>query len=135
MRKIVVVSFAVASMCLAVAGFARDPIDNGRLQVKPVKNDRYEAAEYILGKAELFGYVGDVKDTKKITGIVLLKGDHASVEQKHIIAITAKAQHIDAFIDLDGKVQPLVDPTPAAGAAPPPLDAQAPVTQSAPATH
>ena len=43
---------------------------------------------------------------------MLLRGDKATPNQKHLIAITAKAQSLEAFIDLDGKMQPLVDPTP-----------------------
>ncbi len=130
MRKFITILFAISSLCIAAAGFARDPIDDGRLQVKPYKTDRFEAAEYILGKAEFFGYVGDLKDSKKITGIVLLKGDRASDEQKHVVAITAKAQNLEAFIDLDGKVQPLIDPTPAASAVPPPITTAAPAPAS-----
>ena len=48
-----------------------------------------------MGKAEFFGYVGDFVDSKKITGILLLKGDKATDEQKHVVAITAQTQHID----------------------------------------
>ena len=79
-----------------------------------------------LGKAEFFGFVGDFVETKKITGIVLLKGDKATDEQKHVVAITAQTQHIEAFIDLGGKVQPLVDPTPSKPAAPPAVEGQQP---------
>lgn len=135
MRKSTVMSAAIALFFVAGASHARDAINDGNLQVRPIKNSQYEAGEYRFGKAELFGYVGDLKDNKKITGIVLKQGDKASDEQKHIIAETAKTQQIEAFIELDGKLQPLVDPTPAASVAPPPIDAQAPVAQSAPATH
>ncbi len=121
MRKSIAAAAAVLSL-VAMSAFARDPIRDGKLQVTPAKNDRFEAAEYTLGKAELYGYVSDLKDTKKITGIVLLRGDKSTDMQKHLIAITAKAQQIDAFIDLDGKMQPLVDPTPTPDAPPPALD-------------
>lgn len=122
MRKSIVLSFAAFSLAAASLAFARDPIRDGKLQITPAKADRFEAAEYTLGKAELYGYVSDLKDTKKITGIVLLKGDRATDMQKHLVAITAKAQQLDAFIDLDGKMQTLVDPTPSADASPPPIE-------------
>jgi hypothetical protein len=108
--------------------FAR-PIIDGRLQVEPAADNRYIVDNNKLGKAEFFGFVGDFVETKKITGIVLLKGDKATDEQKHVVAITASTQHIDAFIDQGGKIQPLVDPTPSKPAAPPAVEAQpAPAT-------
>ena len=122
MRKFIAISFAAVSLVAATLAFARDPIRDGKLQVTPAKGDRFEAAEYTLGKAELWGYVSDLKDSKKITGIMLLHGDKATDMQKHLIAITAKAQQLDAFIDLDGKTQTLVDPTPSTDPTPPPID-------------
>jgi len=124
--------FIILGMCAAVAfangAFARAIVD-GRLQVEPAVDNKYIVDNNKLGKAEFFGYVGDFVESKKITGIVLLKGDKATDEQKHVVAITASTQHIDAFIDAGGKVQPLVDPVatqqpPAA----PPVDNQAPAS-------
>src|ERR1700760_2996583 len=122
MNKRISAVLAAASFVIAASAFARDPISDNKLQVKPAKDDHFEAAEYTLGKAELYGYVSDLKETKKITGIVLLRGDKATANQKHLIAITAKAQSLEAFIDLDGKMQTLVDPTPSQDTAPPALD-------------
>ncbi len=119
-RKFILLSTAAALSCLASAGYARDAIDNGNLLVKPVGTNQYEVGEYRFGKAEFFGYVGDLKDSKKITGILLKRGDKASAEQKHIVAETAKTQQIDSFIELDGKIVPLADdaaPAPATDAA------------------
>lgn len=116
-----------AAMMFAGGAFARAVVD-GRLQVEPAKHDRYVVDASTVGKAELFGYVGDFVDSKKITGIVLTKGERATDEQKHIIAITAAAQHLDAFIDLDGEIKPLVDPSaPTATPAAPAIDEQTPV--------
>jgi hypothetical protein len=128
MRKSIVVSLAAVSLAVASLAFARDPIRDGKLQISPAKGDRFEAAEYTLGKAELYGYVSELKDSKKITGIVMLHGDRATDMQKHLIAITAKAQQIDAFIDLDGKTQTLVDPTPSTDTTPPPIENSGAVT-------
>lgn len=129
--------FMIAAACAALGisslAAARAVVD-GRLRVEPVKNDRYEVDSSRMGKAELYGYVGDFIDREKITGIILMKGEKASDEQKHIIAITAAAQHLQAFIDLDGKVQPLVDPMPAKPAMPPPAKQQAPAGTT-PASH
>ncbi len=122
MRKLILASLTVVALLSASLAVARDPIKDNKLIITPAKNDHFEAAEYTLGKAELYGYVSDLKDSKKITGIVLSRGDKATDMQKHLIAITAKAQQLDAFIDLDGKMQPLVDPTPSPDTTPPPID-------------
>ena len=128
MRNIIVLA-AGATFALASTAFAR-PVIDGRLQVEPAKDNKYIVDVSRLGKAEFFGYVGDFVDSKKITGIVLIKGEKATDEQKHVVAITASTQHIDAFIDLDGKIQPLVDPTPSPTPAAPPA-----VEGAAPAAH
>ena len=133
MRKFIVSSIAAAVALSASLAFARDPIHDGRLEIKPAKDDHFEAAEYTLGKAELYGYVSDLKDTKKITGILLLRGDKATDNQKHLIAITAKAQQLEAFIDMGGKPQPLVDPMPAAATTPPPVENAGAAQPAAPA--
>ena len=125
MRKILMTLAIGASLVATVAVAARAIID-GRLQVEPTSDNRYIVDNSKLGKAEFFGFVGDFVDGKKITGILLLKGDKATDEQKHVVAITAQTQHIEAFIDLGGKVQPLVDPTPSKPAAAPAVEGQAP---------
>lgn len=110
MRRFVVI-LVVASMALFAVGVqARDEIDNGRLVVKPYKHNHFTTGQYRMGKAELFGYIGELKDSKHITGIVLEHADEASNMQKHIIAETAKAQQLNAFVEADDKLVPLVDP-------------------------
>ncbi|MGA9335667.1 MAG: hypothetical protein WBV39_15410 [Rudaea sp.] len=130
MRKFALVAISLLLLCFAIDGLARDAIDNGQLQVKPYQQDLFETGAYRMGKAELFGYVGELIDNKHITGVVLRNGDHASAVQKHIIAEIAQAQHLNALIELDGKLQPLVDPTPA-----PPGEAAAPGQAARQAQH
>ena len=125
MKRIIALG-TFAALAFASSAFGRAIID-GRLQVEPAADNKYIVDASKMGKAEVFGYVGDFVDGKKITGIVLLKGEKATDEQKHVVAITAQTQHIDAFIDLGGKIQPLVDPTPSQKpAAPPAVDQQTP---------
>jgi len=126
MRKILMTLAIGASLMAATVAVAARAIIDGRLQVEPASDNRYIVDNSKLGKAEFFGFVGDFVDGKKITGILLLKGDKATDEQKHVVAITAQTQHIEAFIDLGGKVQPLVDPTPSKPAAAPAVEGQAP---------
>jgi hypothetical protein len=126
MRKILMTLAIGSSLMVATVAVAARAIIDGRLQVEPAADNRYIVDNSKLGKAEFFGFVGDFVDGKKITGILLLKGDKATDEQKHVVAITAQTQHIEAFIDLGGKVQPLVDPTPSKPAAAPAVEGQAP---------
>jgi len=119
MHKLMIRTFAGALLLTTLCAQARDAFDGERLVVKPFKNDTFETGEYRFGKAELFGYVGELKDSKHIKGMLLRDGGRASDEQKYIIATIAQAQQIDAMIELDGKQQPLVDPRPAAAAAAP----------------
>ena len=126
MRKnMITLALCAATTVAGFSAFARAIID-GRLQVEPTTENRYIVDNTRLGKAEFFGFVGDYVESKKITGIVLLKGDKATDEQKHVVAITAQTQHIEAFIDQGGKIQPLVDPTPSKPAVAPPVEGQAP---------
>lgn len=114
-----IVAAAAAFLFVSAAAYAgADAIDDGHLLVKPAKNDTFATGGYVMGKAELFGYIGDLKDSQKITGVVLRDADRATPEQKHLLVITAQAQKIDALVDEHGKLGPLADPmTPAAAAA------------------
>lgn len=127
MHKSIIRTLVGTLLLTVLSAQARD-IDNDRLIVKPFKNDTFATGEYRFGKAELFGYVGDMKDSKHIKGVLLRDGDKASDEQKHIIATIAQSQQLDALIEIDGKQQTLVDPKPAAPAADGTLSAPA-VTQ------
>ncbi|HEX6834752.1 MAG TPA: hypothetical protein VF132_14535 [Rudaea sp.] len=126
--------FFVFALLALVAGTAsaRSIVD-GKLHVTPIKDNKFQVDNYKFGKVEFFGYVGDVVDSKKITGLVLLNGEKATDEQKHVISSTAKTQKINAFIEIDGKEQPLIDDR--ATTTPPPLDQQSPAPTTAPASH
>jgi len=130
MRTIIL---AAAAAALAIGGFARArDIQDGKLLVKPAKEGKYVVDNATLGKAEFFGFVGDYVESKKITGLLLRDGDHATDEQKHIVAITAQTQKINAFIEISRKEIALVEPTPSAPATPPPADNVTPVAPAAP---
>jgi hypothetical protein len=115
MRKSVMTA-AVAALFLSAAAFAASGIKDGNLIIKPAKHDRFATSAYVLGKAELFGYIGELKDSEHITGIVLRDASRATPEQKHLLAVTAQAQQIKAYVEGDDGLEPLVDPTPAKAA-------------------
>ena len=109
MRKQAALAALALFFCASVA-MARDAFDGSRVIIKPYKDGTFEAGEFRFGKAELFGYVGDLKDTKKITGMLLRDSAKATDEQKHVIAEIARSQQLDAIVEVNGKEQPLVDP-------------------------
>jgi len=110
MRKAISAAGALALLFLGTAGYARDSVDGENVVVRPYKNGTFETGEYRFGKAELFGYIGDLKDRHRVTAILLRDGDKASAEQKHVISEIAQAQQLSAVIELGGKRQPLIDP-------------------------
>ncbi len=93
---------AALAFGLAAAGGAqaRSDIRDGNAMVKPEKNARYSIDGVTMGKAELYGYIGDLRDTDHITGIVLKKG--GDDEQRHIIATIAKTLGLKSF-EQDGR--------------------------------
>lgn len=92
---------ALAVMFVAAAAHASD-IRKGQVFITPAKNDRYTVDGSTFGKAELFGYVSDLKETQKIGGIVLKNGRKATEEQKRAVGSIGKALEIDAFV-LEGR--------------------------------
>lgn len=97
---------------LFLAGSAHaGSIKNGRVTIKPVKDDRYQVDGYTFGKAELFGYLSDLKETENITGIVLKDGSKSSKkatdEQRHSVASIGNTLQLETFTQDGGDLQPL----------------------------
>lgn len=110
----------VAGMVAAMGAFARSDIRDGNAMVKPEKNDRYSIDGAVLGKAELYGYIGDMRDTDGIKGIVLKRG--GTDEQRKIIGTIARALQLKAF-EQDGRELKSIDlPPEAAAPTPPPIE-------------
>lgn len=109
LTKTAVVLFAAAFMAGAV--HAAD-IKDGRAIVVPAKDERYSIDSFTFGKAELFGYLSDLKDTKKITGIVLKNGrkatEKATDEQKRSVASIGSTLELETFSQEGKEVSPLV---------------------------
>ena len=106
----VMLAAGLAAMLFASTVHATD-IKNGRAIVTPVKEDRFAIDSFTFGKAELFGYISDLKDTKKITGIVLRekKGkDVASDAQKRIIGSIGNTLQLETFHQQGKELVPIV---------------------------
>lgn len=106
MQKLLVL--LAMSLFLATAAQAGS-IKDGRVVVKTTADDRYQVDGYTFGKAELFGYLSDLKETKKITGIELRNGrGKATDEQRNSIASIGKTLELEAFFKDGRDLVPLV---------------------------
>jgi hypothetical protein len=98
------------AMFLSTAAHAGE-VRDGRAIVTPAKEDRYTIGSYTFGKAELFGYISDLKETRKITGIVLKNGrsdsSKATDEQRHSVASIGNTLHLETFTQDGKKLEPL----------------------------
>jgi len=102
MKKMMKGLIATLALGLAMGGIAqaRSDIKDGNAIVKPVKDSRYSIDGTTLDKATLYGYIGDLRDTDHITGIVLKKG--GDDEQRRVIGSIAKALGLKSF-EQDGR--------------------------------
>lgn len=107
-----------AGMVVAAGAFARSDIRDGNAMVQPIKSDKYSIDGNTMGKAELFGYISDLKDRETFTGIVLKKG--GSDEQRRSIGSIARTLQLKAFEQVDGELKPI--DLPAAAPPPPPIE-------------
>jgi hypothetical protein len=120
MKQILRVAVLAFGLVMAAAAFARGDVRDNRAWVKPEKGEKFSINGYVMGKVELYGYLGQLRDDEHITGVVLRSG--ADDAQKQAIVSSAKTLQIEAF-EADGSdLKPLTSPN----AAPAPAPAPAP---------
>ena len=132
MRRIIQSLIVVLSIGAAGAALARD-IEDNKLLVYPQKDGKYKVTDVIGDKVTFYGVAAEVWERKHVTGLLLKKGENATAEQKHIVYVTAKNLKIDAFIEIDGKEQPIVEAAPPPPAAPQAAPVADPTAVPAPA--
>ena len=74
MNKIVRIAVLALGLVTAAAAFARGDIRDNRAWVKPEKGEKFSINGYTMGKVELYGYLGQLRDDEHITGVVLRQG-------------------------------------------------------------
>ena len=89
----------------AAAAFARGDVRDGKAYVKPEKNDRFSINGYTMGKVELYGYLGQLRDDEHITGVVLRGG--GTDAQRQVITSSCKTLEIEAFEEDGGDLKAL----------------------------
>jgi hypothetical protein len=124
---------ALLALGLATVGaaHARSDVRDGNAMVTPAKGDKYSIDGATMGKAELYGYMGDLRDREHLTGIVLKRGGND--EQRHVVGSIARTLQLKAF-EQDGRdLKPIDLPPTTPVPAPPPIDGK-PAVPAPPAT-
>lgn len=116
--------------------FARSDVRDGNAMVTPAKGEKYSIDSATMGKAELFGYISDLKDREHLTGVVLKRGGDDA--QRKVIGSIARTLELKAF-EQDGELKPIDLPPAAPTPPPPPIDNKpdtaVPVAGSTPPAH
>lgn len=105
MKKMMQAALLALGLVATSAAFARSDVRDGNAMVTPAKSDRYSIDGSTMGKAELFGYISDLKDREHLTGLVLKHG--GSDDQRKVIASIAKTLQLKAFEQDGGDLHPL----------------------------
>lgn len=107
-RSLMTVMFTVllAFASLATARAMRD-IQDGKLMIQPKPDVHFAVGGNIMGKAQLFGYVSDLKDRETFDAIVLEEGGDDA--QRNAIRSIAKTLQLKAFEEKDDKLTPIGD--------------------------
>lgn len=122
------VAFAFGLAAMGGA-FARSDVRDGNAMVTPAKSDKYSIDGSTMGKAELYGYMGDLRDREHITGIVLKRGGND--DQRRVIGSIARTLQLKAFEQDGGDLKPI--DLPAVAALPPPIENKADAPAAVPA--
>lgn len=120
MKSLVRGLMLAAGLVVATGASARSDIRDGNALVQPVKNDKYSIDGNTMGKAELFGYISDLKDRETFSGIVLKRG--GSDEQRRSVGSIARTLQLKAFEQVDGELKSIDLPAAAPTPAPPPIE-------------
>ena len=95
MKMIMRVAMLALVLVAAGSAFARSDVRDGNAMVKPQGEDKYSIDGFTMGKAELFGYISELKETQSATGIVLKRGGND--EQRRVIGSIARTLQLKAF--------------------------------------
>ena len=94
---------AIAALSFTSLAFAKDEERDVRIE----RDGRYSIDDFILGGHELVGYLGELKETEGVTGIVLVRSENATPEQQQHLAQLAADAGVKAFARRGGKMQEL----------------------------
>lgn len=105
---------AVLALALLFAGTAlAADIKDGNAMIKPLKGERFSIDGNHLTRAQLFGYISEMKESEGITGIVLRKGGDDA--QRSVIRSIAGTLGLQAFEEEGRRQLKPLGPAPAVG--------------------
>lgn len=131
MKTLVRGAMLVIGLAVAGSAFARSDVRDGNAMVAPLKGDKYSIDGSNMGKAELYGYIGDLRDREHLTGIVLKRGGND--EQRRVVGSIARTMQLKAFEQDGGDLKPIDLPPIAPASPPPPVDSASPAAPEVPA--
>ena len=105
MIKMIRMAILALGVLVTAAAFARGDVRDNRAWVKPEKGEKFSINGYTMGKVELYGYLGQLRDDEHITGVVLRKG--GTDDQRKVITSSAKTLQIEAFEEDGGDLKAL----------------------------
>jgi hypothetical protein len=105
MIKFMRIAILALGFLTAAAAFARSDIRDNRAWVKPIKGEKFSINGYTMGKVELYGYLGQLRDDEHITGVVLRSGGDDA--QRKVITSSCKTLEIEAFEEDGGDLKAL----------------------------
>jgi hypothetical protein len=105
MIKMMRIALLALGLLTMAAAFARGDVRDGKAYVKPIKGEKYSINGYMMGKVELYGYLGQLRDDEHITGVVLKRG--GSDAQRQVITSSARTLQIEAFEEDGGDLKAL----------------------------
>ena len=105
MNRFLRIAMLSLGLVFAATAFARGDVRDGKAFVKPEKGEKFSINGYTMGKVELYGYLGQLRDDEHITGVVLKKG--GSDDQRKVITSSAKTLQIEAFEEEGGDLKAL----------------------------
>ncbi|MEO8458931.1 MAG: hypothetical protein ABI451_00240 [Dokdonella sp.] len=124
-------SATVAAFALLCAGAIARDVRDGKVDIRPAKgDDKFEVNGFIMGKAQLFGYISDLKANEGLKTVVFKLSSRGTAEQRRAVGSIARTLDVEA-VDEDGNdlkalatppppAAPAVPAAPAAPAAPTP---------------
>ncbi len=120
MKTFTRILFASLFFLSVAPAFAAKDVRDGKVVVYPVKDDHFKVNEYSsMPKAQLYGYIVDLRDSQGLKTIVLKRAERATPEQLNSISSIARHLEINA-VDDDGNnlIKPMAEPAPPAQAQP-----------------
>ena len=105
MMKMMRVLLLALGLVTMTGAFAAGDVRDGKAYVKPMKGEKFSINGYTMGKVELYGYLGQLRDDEHITGVVLKGG--GTDTQRQVIVSSCKTLQIEAFEEDGGDLKAL----------------------------